>query len=127
MLLAIVDIKNPETAKRVHRVILAELDISNLVRLYVEIWAYRIGGTEEMKYIYEYDKCCGDHPSKRGFACIKEEHCEKGYLLNADRATIEAGFNLYQALQILAKENSKHASLACFQRDDNEYLYLYNN
>lgn len=45
VLLAIVDIKDPEIASRVHEVILAELDIPNIVRLCVDIWAYRIGGT----------------------------------------------------------------------------------
>jgi hypothetical protein len=126
VLLAIVDIKDAEVAKRVHAVILAELDISNLVRLAVEIYASRIGGTAQMRYHYEYDMQC-DHAGKRGYSCIENEHCEFGYLLPGDLDAIEAGFNLFQALQILARPNPDHAALAAFKRDDNEYLYLMQN
>lgn len=79
-----------------------------------------------MKYVYEYNMQC-DHAGKPGYACIEDEFCELEYLLPCDRHTIEAGFNLFQALQVLARSNPGHTSLQVFKRDDNEFLYLMQN
>lgn len=79
-----------------------------------------------MKYFYEYDMQC-DHYGKSGYSCIEDEYCELGYLLPDDLNTIDAGFNLYMALQILVKRNPGRSELECVQRDDNEYLYLMQN
>jgi hypothetical protein len=128
VLLAIVDIKDEEASRRVHEVVLAELDTSNLVRICVEIYANRIGATEEMLHAYDYDMRC-DHYRRSGYSCVEGEYCELGYLLPADLETIEAGFNFYQVLQILTKKQSEpsnlsHASLSHFRRDEQEYLQL---
>ena len=55
VLLAICDIKDEESAKTTHQVILDEINISNLITKAVDIYVNKIGGTPEMKYKYEYD------------------------------------------------------------------------
>ena len=60
-LLAIVDIKDPERAKEIHEIILAEIDVENLRNKMVDIYLYKIGGSPEKKKIYELDIFCNHY------------------------------------------------------------------
>ena len=123
VLLAIVDIKDPETAAKTHRVILAEMDIRRLIRLCTDIFINRVGGTPELRHAWAYDLRC-THANEKGSGCIEGEYCAKGHLLPADFDTVATGFNLYQVLQKLQASHPEDEQLAPFKRDENEYLYL---
>lgn len=46
MLLAIIDIKDKEKATEIHKIVLAEVDVSNLMKKMVDIYLFKIGGSK---------------------------------------------------------------------------------
>jgi hypothetical protein len=60
VLMAIIDIKDVKSAKLIHEIVLEQIDIDNLRQKLVDIFVYKIGGTEDKKIIYQYDMIC-DH------------------------------------------------------------------
>jgi hypothetical protein len=61
ILLAIVDIKDKEKAKEIHHIILNEIDVQNLRDKMVDIYLFKIGGSDEKKRVYEYDIICNHY------------------------------------------------------------------
>lgn len=61
ILLAIVDIKCKHNARKIHEIILNEIDVQNLKDKMVDIYLFKIGGSEDKKRIYEYDICCNHY------------------------------------------------------------------
>jgi hypothetical protein len=47
VLLAIIDIKDPVQAKKIHEIILDQIDVMNLRDKMVEIYLFKIGGSPE--------------------------------------------------------------------------------
>jgi hypothetical protein len=121
--LAIVDIKDEETAAKTHQVILAEMNVRHLIKLCTDIFINRVGGTPELRHAWAYDLRC-THANEKGSGCIEGEYCAKGHLIPIDFDTIATGFNLYQVLQKLHRSHPEDEQLVPFKRDENEYLYL---
>lgn len=130
VLLAIVDIKERETALACHEIVLQEIDTQNLVNKMVDIYIYKIGGSEAMKKVYQYEIMCTHWKEKakqrgeQGTHCIEDEFCEFGHMIPRDKKTIQTGFNIYQILMILQKFQPDHPKLKCFERDITKYQYL---
>lgn len=103
--------------------ILNEINIQNLISKVVDIYVNRIGGTPEMRDVYEFNLICG-HFKEKNSHCIENEFCEFGHLVPIDFNTIQAGFNIYQVLQILSNTHPEHESLESFKRDETQYQYL---
>lgn len=92
VLLAITDIKHEEIAKKTHMLILAEIDIQNLINKMVDIYIYKIGGSEEKKRIYDFDIKCSHFndkdPSDKESRCIEDEFCQFGHFIPRDKNVI---------------------------------------
>jgi hypothetical protein len=97
-LLAVIDIKDKERAAEIHNIILDEIDIQNLKDKMVDIYLYKIGGSNEKKRIYDFDIVC-NHFNKSTKEdqehCIKDEFCREGHLIPRDKQTISTGFNIF--------------------------------
>ena len=76
-----------------------------------------------MRNTYEFNIICG-HYKEKNSRCIEGEFCEHGHFVPIDFNTIEAGFNLYQILQILSLTHPDYTQLEAFKRDENQYIYL---
>lgn len=96
----------------------------------VDIYVFKIGGTEEKKNIYQLNKVCNHWrpPSQGGdpdnIHCVENEFCKDGFLIPRDQNTIQAAFNFYQVLQILDASIPDHPSLKRFKRDNMMYNLL---
>ena len=77
-----------------------------------------------MQHVYDHSIWCTHYKDPENTTCIKGEYCSEGHMVPLDLETIQAGFNLYQVLQILIKTHPEHPSLDPFIRDENEYLFL---
>ena len=95
----------------------------------VDIYMFKIGGTPDIKNNYNHTIMC-DHfpntetmprqesvPQSQVSNCIKDEYCEYGKLLPRDLNTIQAGFNLFQTLQIFEKILPNNQKIESFKRD----------
>ena len=128
VLLAITDIKHEEIAKKTHMLILAEIDIQNLINKMVDIYIYKIGGSEEKKRIYDFDIKCSHFndkdPSDKESRCIEDEFCQFGHFIPRDKNVIQTGFNIYQILQLLNNTCGDDPRMECFKRNELKYIYL---
>ena len=99
ILLAILDIKDKEKATEIHKIVLGEIDVENLVSKMVDIYLFKIGGSKEKKEIYKFNKIC-KHFKKSNVKegdnhCLEDEFCQHGHLIPRDRETIQTGFNIF--------------------------------
>jgi len=93
VLLAIVDIKDPEKAKLTHEIVLNEIDLASLIKTMVDIFVYKIGGSPEKERIYKFNIQCKHYKDTEkgndgGSHCIENEFCEHGFLIPRDKNTI---------------------------------------
>ena len=58
VLLAVADIKDSDHAKETLPILINELNIENLVEKMVDIYIFKIGGTKQIKYIYDHTIVC---------------------------------------------------------------------
>lgn len=89
--MAIVDIKDPEKARRTHKVIMNEISIENLIKKMREIYIFKIGGDPERQMIYDFNQQCNHYKSEgdQGKSrCLEDEFCEFKYLIPRDMNTI---------------------------------------
>lgn len=98
ILLAIIDIKDPVEAAKIHAIILGEIDVMNLRNKMVEIYLYKIGGSAEKRRIYEFNLMCTHYNEKvqEGAShCLENEFCQYGYMIPRDKETIQTGFSIF--------------------------------
>jgi hypothetical protein len=70
---------------------LDEIDVQNLRDKMVDIYLFKIGGSDEKKRIYEYDIMCNhfNKPVKEDEEnCIENEFCRQGHMIPRDKLTI---------------------------------------
>jgi len=128
ILLAIIDIKDPVEAAKIHAIVLGEIDVMNLRRKMVDIYLYKIGGSAEKRRIYEFNLMCTHFNEKiqEGAAhCLENEFCQYGHMIPRDKETIQTGFSIFQVLTILRSTCPEHPKLQCLNRDLRKYDYLW--
>jgi hypothetical protein len=98
ILLAIIDIKDPAEAAKIHPIILEEIDVMNLRNKMVDIYLYKIGGSAEKQRVYEFNLMCthfNDKIKEGASHCLEHEFCQYGYMIPRDKETIQTGFNIF--------------------------------
>lgn len=90
--MAIIDIKDKEKATEIHKIVLGEIDVENLMSKMVDIYLFKIGGSKEKKEIYKFSKICNHYKNRQlkegDNHCIEDEFCQHGHLIPRDRETI---------------------------------------
>jgi hypothetical protein len=105
---------------------LNEVNIPNLFHLMIDVFVFKIGGSDEKRRIYDFNIACDHYIGGLTTLCIEDEFCQYDHLVPRDLNTIQTGFNAYKILTILFKTHPDHPSLAEFHQDMSNYDILNN-
>ena len=101
LILALLDVEDPNDKKTIMSTLIKEIGIKNLKNKLVDIFKYKIGGSERKLRVYYAQKKC-DHFNvesiTRDNMCEKDQYCEFDHLIPFDKEIIHSGFNICMIL-----------------------------